>query len=290
MKYAQTTVFSWRRVATILGVSLLLTTPGYATANDIQRSIYWSLNTAPPFHITNEPYRNQGICDSLMQAVENALPDYTTERQLMPQTRIGVRFRRNENQCFPCMIHQPNNDNAAAWFSNPTHTYTPHGIITRPETAARLREEFGNPVSLSKLLQSNEFRFGQPASRRYGELQTVLDSYENDDSYRVIRTGEHATTAILEMILADRIQYTIDYEALLNYHQRTASGQLEFVNIKENMGQQVVGAIGCTNNPWGRHLIEQINQNMSIIQQDANFQQSLNLWLNDLASLPDQTP
>lgn len=167
------------------------------------------------------------------------------------------------------------------------YTYQPHGIIARPDVARQLRETYGEPVPLKELLASNDFRLGHPAGRQYGTLQPILDAYEGDNSYRVIRTGEHATTAILEMILAERVHYTIDYHSLLRYYQKSYQGELEFIEILENQGQMVLGAIGCTNNDWGRGVIADINANMSTIRQDSRFRQSLDLWFENQASLFD---
>ncbi|MCC5880575.1 MAG: ABC transporter substrate-binding protein [Idiomarina sp.] len=279
-----------KRIASFIlfaGMIYLAVMPRQLLANDVTRSLQWALNTAPPFHIVDGIYRDQGICDTLMSAVEAALPDYPTERRLMPQTRIGMLFEREVDQCFPCMIYQENTASAQTWFSQPTHMYQPHGIIARPDVARQLRETFGEPVPLRKLLADNDFRFGYPAGRQYGTLQPILNAYEGDNSYRLIRTGEHATTAILEMILAGRIHYTIDYHSLLRYHQRTAQGELEFVRIEENEGQIVLGAIGCTNSEWGRQVISDINHNLSTIQQDPGFMQSLKLWFEGRSSLID---
>lgn len=276
---AQFTIFA--------GMLCLVLMPRQILANDVSRSLQWALNTAPPFHIVAGPYRNQGICDSLMLAVESALPDYEAQRSLMPQTRIGMLFDRDVNQCFPCMIHRNNGPELRTVLSEPTHTYQPHGIITRPEIARQFRETYGEPVPLKALLASNDFRLGQPAGRQYGTLQPILDAYEGDDSYRVIRTGEHATTAILEMILAERIHYTIDYHSLLQYHRKNHQGDLEFLQLEENQGLVVLGAIGCTNNDWGRGVIADINANISTIRQDPRFLQSLNLWVDNPASLLD---
>lgn len=271
----------------IAGMSCLALMPRQLLANDVNRSLQWALNTAPPFHIVSGPYRNQGICDSLMLAVESALPEYESQRTLMPQTRIGMLFERDVNQCFPCMIHRDNAPELRTLLSKPTHTYQPHGIIARPGVVRQLRETYGEPVPLKALLASNDFRLGHPAGRQYGTLQPILDAYEGDNSYRVIRTGEHATTAILEMILAERIHYTIDYHSLLRYYQKSHQGELEFIEILENQGQMVLGAIGCTNNEWGRSVIADINANMSTIRQDSRFRQSLDLWFENQASLFD---
>ncbi|RUO23991.1 ABC transporter substrate-binding protein [Aliidiomarina minuta] len=211
-----------------------------------------------------------------MDVVDEKLPEYGSSRVVMPQTRIGLQFEREQNLCFPCMIKQP--DNAQAVFSESTHLYFPHGIITTTEKAIQIREEFGEPVRLAQLLASNNFRLGHPSGRKFGDLQPILDAHEGDDSYRLLRTGENATVAILSMIKLGRIDYTIDYKSLKTFDDRTSNGSLEFLNIAENEGQLVSGAIGCTNNEWGRQVIEDINQALPGIRQDPLFLQTLQLW------------
>lgn len=240
------------------------------------RQINWSLNTAPPFHILSGDYQNQGICDSLMDVVDEKLAEYRSSRTVMPQTRIGLQFEREENLCFPCMIKQ--DDNQRSVFTRPTHLYFPHGIITSSEKATQIREQFGEPVRLAELLASNNFRLGHPSGRRYGDLQPLLDAYEGDNSYRLLRTGENATVAILSMIKSGRIDYTIDYKSLKTFDDRTSDGSLEFLSIAENQGKLVKGAIGCTNNEWGRQVVADINKALPDIRQDPRFLQTLGLW------------
>lgn len=243
--------------------------------------ITWALNTAPPFHIVQGAYRGEGFCDTLMDAVDEALPAYSSSQLIMPQTRIGLQFERNQNQCFPCMIHRPNNDNSAHVFTRPTHLYRPHGILATAPTATRMKLLFGDPVRLSSLLQHNDFTLGHPAGRQYGALQPILNAYEEDGGYRLLRTGENATTAILEMIKEGRIDYTIDYASLNQYDKTTASGELEFVEIAETQDEYVYGAIGCTNNEWGQKVVSDINSALADIHQNANFVRSLRLWFPD---------
>lgn len=272
----------WLCVASVVNITMM---PRYGLADDIQRTLNWAINTAPPFHIVQGAYQDQGICDALMHAVEDTLPNYQTSRTLMPQTRIGVMFERDTNQCFPCMIYRPYDAQQRTVLSAPTHRYQPHGIIALPRVAARMREQFGDPVPLHLLLESNDFRFGQPAGRQYGALQPLLNLHEGTSSYRVLRTGEYATVAILDMILAGRIDYTLDYHTLVRYHQRTGQGELEFVEVAETQGQHVLGAIGCTNNAWGRDMIATINQNIDEIRQHPTFLQSLGLWFDSPAAV-----
>ncbi|MGX5914715.1 ABC transporter substrate-binding protein [Aliidiomarina sp. Khilg15.8] len=258
-------------LAAALSISQAIARPG-------AEHITWVLNTAPPFHIVGGNYQGEGFCDALMDAVDEAMPQYNSSQLVMPQTRIGLQFERNQNQCFPCMIHRTNSDGATHVFTEPTHLYRPHGIITTAQNATRMKILFGDPVRLSSLLQRNDFTLGHPAGRAFGALQPILDAHEGDDSYRLLRTGEYATTAILQMIKSGRIDYTIDYASLHEYNNRTSNGDLVFVEIAETQNQYVYGAIGCTNNSWGQQVVRDINAAMADIHQNASFIQSLRLW------------
>ncbi|MCC5854180.1 MAG: hypothetical protein JJU10_00670 [Idiomarina sp.] len=218
------------------------------------------------------------MCDALMHAVESALPLVSFETVVMPQTRIGVQMERAQNVCFPCMIYT-GTEHERVYMTRPTHWYPPHGVITTPELAEQLTRKFGNPIRLTELLQNSHYRFGYPDGRRYGQLQPVLDEFAND-GYRVVRTGEHATVALLAMIRAGRIQYTIDYPQLVEYDQRISQQALTFIPISEIEGHMILGAIGCTKGDWGAHMIEQINAALPDVHDNAAFLENLAMWFN----------
>ncbi|RUO34219.1 ABC transporter substrate-binding protein [Aliidiomarina sanyensis] len=259
---------------------------GNPNANATADRIHWVVNTAPPFHVVSGPLQGQGICDVLMEAVKEALPDVQSTRYILPQTRIRQQFDRNENQCFPCMIYRPEAVRGVA-YSKPTHFYYPHGIITTAVHARRIRETYGEPLPLRQFLRESDLRFGYPAGRVYGDLQPILEEVSPDDSYRVVHTGENATLAILAMIKAGRIDYTIDYQILAEFDRQVSGNTLEFIEIEETAGAHILGAIGCTDNAWGHAIIEQINNVMPRVRENAQFLQVLDQWFRHK---PESTP
>lgn len=245
---------------------------------DVQQLV-WAVNTAPPFHIVDGPLVGQGICDALIAATERALRDIPARTLNRPITRAGVEIGRSENMCVPCLIYTEKGL-PGTYMTQPTHWYPPHGIITTHELAAELTAKFGNPIQLEALLQENQYRFGYPDGRAYGILQPLIDSFAGDDSYRVVRTGENATTAILAMIRAGRVHYTIDYSPLTTYDQFTAGSNMAFIEIAETQNNPVLGAIGCTRNEWGHAMVERINNALPHIQSDLEFRRQLLFWFS----------
>lgn len=274
-----------RVLQTILIVASLhgfLSSPSFAnSASPLEAtSLEWVINTAPPFHIDSGSLEGQGICDVLIDVIDDAIPELSSNRTVLPQTRITQQFDRNQNQCFPCMIHRP--VSSSATYTEPTHFYYPHGIITTQENAAAMIAAFGNPVKLESLVSDGSFQLGYPAGRRYPSLQHIIDGFAGTDITRLVHTGENATVAILAMIKSGRIDYTIEYQILSNFDASTSEDSpLVFLPIAETQGSYVLGAIGCTNNEWGRAMVSAINQVLPQVRQDPKFLDILELWFRN---------
>ncbi|RUO20813.1 ABC transporter substrate-binding protein [Aliidiomarina iranensis] len=261
--------------------------PAAALQADTQAErIEWVINTAPPFHIVSGPLAGFGICDVLIDIIDESLPDLESNKTILPQTRITQQFDRNYNQCFPCMIHRP--ASSSAIYTNPTHFYYPHGIITTAEHAKTITTAYGNPVNLSALILDANFQLGYPAGRRYPSLQHIIDGSADTDITRVVHTGENATVAILAMIKSGRIDYTIEYQILNNFDKSSSTEpSLEFIPIAETEGSFVLGAIGCTNNEWGQNMVRKMNTVLPEVRQHPRFLEILDLWFRDT---PDSEP
>ncbi|EGN75420.1 hypothetical protein A28LD_1033 [Idiomarina sp. A28L] len=243
-------------------------------------TLEWVINTAPPFHIVSGKLEGQGICDVLIDVIDEAIPELKSNRTVFPSTRITQQFDRNQNQCFPCMIHRPTSTSAT--YTEPTHFYYPHGIITTQEHAAAMVVKYGSPVSLESLVRDSNFQLGYPAGRRYPSLQHIIDGFAGTEITRVVHTGENATAAILAMIKTGRIDYTIDYQILNNFDASTSNtAPLAFLPIAETKDSYVLGAIGCTNNEWGQNMVNAINQVLPQVRQNSKFLDTLDLWFRN---------
>lgn len=243
-------------------------------------SLNWVMNTAPPFHILNGPLAGQGICDALINVIDAHLPELSSERLVLPQSRIRQQFERKEDQCFPCMIYRPIPGDTIQ--SDPTHFYYPHGIITTAEKAEVIKKRHGHPVRLASLMTDQDFRFGYPDGRHYPAVQPIMDKAVQSGITRIAHTGENATLAILAMIKKGRIDYTLEYQILHNFElAEHATTNLVFLPVAETQGQHVLGAIGCTNTEWGRAAVQKINQVLPQVRQHPDFLQVLGLWFHD---------
>ena len=268
----------------LLLTTILLTSTMTIVAQEREQdeihSLEWAINAAPPFHILDGPHAGQGICDVLIDVIDDHLPELASNRVVLPQSRIRKQFQRKENHCFPCMIYRATPGETIQ--SEPTLFYYPHGIITTPEKARLIQARHGNPVSFTSLINDSTLRFGYPDGRHYPAVKTILDKALQTNISRISHTGENATLAILAMIKKGRIDYTLEYQILQNLDNiEDPPGGLVFLPIAETQGQHVLGAIGCTNTAWGRAAIAKINQVLPLVRQHPQFLKVLGLWFND---------
>ncbi|MGM0428862.1 MAG: TIGR02285 family protein [Pseudomonadota bacterium] len=245
-----------------------------------EEDIIWGVNSSPPFHIINGEYKNLGFCDALVTAFERQLPELSHKIRKLPSRRITMLMRKNKNLCFPCLIKKTNY-NSEFNYTETTHLYQPHGIITRESIASQIIKEYGQPVVFSELVKDPDLRFAQPTERRYGRLQAVLEEYLIDSDNFSFISGDNANVNLLTMIVNERIDYTIDYNSIMTYYNETQSkrSELVFLPIAEYDNEFIEGAVGCSNNEWGRNAVNQLNRVIPQIKADPDFQRALDKWM-----------
>lgn len=261
---------------TALSIVALFSSSSLAEHEDI----IWGVNSSPPFHIFDGKYEEQGFCDALVSSFQRQLPELSHKVRKLPSRRITMLMKKNKNLCFPCLIKGASY-NSEFNYTDITHRYQPHGIITRADTAARIIGKYGQPVNFSNLVQDSNLRFAQPAERRYGRLQPLLEEHLIDSDNFSFISGDNAHINLLTMIVNERIDYTIDYEMIMTYYNETEfkNSGLVFLPIKEYEGVVIEGAVGCSNNEWGRKAVRHLNEVINELNADPDFQQSLDQWL-----------
>ncbi|MCC2616285.1 hypothetical protein LJ739_08535 [Aestuariibacter halophilus] len=239
-------------------------------------TLVWGINNAPPFHIMSEPFKHAGLCDVLVDELIDRLPDLKHQRYFAPHSRIRQQVIAGENLCFPCMIKRPPSEHW--YFSDVTALYPPHQLIARTSALERWQGEEVQ-VSLRSLLNRKELVFGISASRKFPPtIQRLIDNAPFP-STQVQLTGTEGTVRLLNQINLDRIQYTIDYPAIFRYYTLSQGlTDLSLSPIAENHDEWVYGAIGCTNNAWGRHVIGAINRAIPAVLEDKTYLENQSFW------------
>lgn len=278
MRVAKLTSFF---LITLLVLSLFIST---RAAEDESADIIWGVNVAPPFHIATGEFKGAGICDVLVDVMNEALPHLSQQTRHLPVRRITLLMKRERNLCFPCLI-KSSRYNQEFNFTDTTHRYPSHGIIAHAQAAQKIIERYGNPVAFADLIKDTELRFAQPVERRYGKLQPLVDKHLIGQPHFRIITGDNGHVNLMTMMLNHRVDYTIDYEMIKHFYESTepnsTNERLVFIPITELKGAAIEGAIGCSNNDWGKRAAAHLNRVVGQLQSNARFQQALDLWLGE---------
>ena len=265
----------------ILVVLLLLSINGNARGNTTQPfTITWAINDAPPFHIMDGELQGGGMCDILIDAFSTQMKNTRFDTLVMPQSRIKMLTKQKQNLCFPCLIKRADND---VWvYSDITVYHAPLGIIGKPEVLGPYVDSEGR-ISLERLTDAKLLRMGKPIARRYPDvLQPYVDSVQKTPLLAEL-SGENATTRVLEQIEFGRIDFTLEYPSILKYYSATSgSDVLVYYETAELANQKVAGAVGCTNNEWGKNAVARMNKVIPHIVTSPTYQQQQGFWFGTL--------
>ncbi|MEC9262764.1 MAG: hypothetical protein VYD53_15560 [Pseudomonadota bacterium] len=250
-----------------------------------QADIRWIKNPSPPFHILDGHHAGYGICDVLVDKINVRLAPLETTIDIYPQSRINRLIDGTENLCFPCMIKRQDTDRFV--YSKKTTVYPPLGIILRKELLAELYPTPPETLSLAELLNNDSLTFGFAGARRFpDELQNAIDTHKEDNNVLAL-PGVLGPLRLLKQIDFERIHYTLDYPGVLRYFAIKENNQsLTYVLTTEHGEQPVFGAIGCTNNAWGKRAVKAIDSVLDEVIADPEYRENQTFWLNTLPENP----
>ncbi len=249
------------------------------TAGAAGDAIVWAKNPSPPFHIMNGKLKGYGICDVMTDKLDVLLADLDTSVEIYPHPRVNKYVGEAENLCFPCMIKRE--DSGTYTYSDTTMRYPALGVIIHRSFLTKLELSENTPVSFAKLLSIHTLAFGLPSARKYPDaLQSILNKQIGQPHILEI-AGIEGPLRVLRQIARGRLDYTIDYPSVLKYFSMTEhDDSLVFLPVTEMGDTLVKGAIGCTNNPWGKRAVGHINGVLKRLQQDPEFKENQAFWLN----------
>ncbi|MDG6096561.1 hypothetical protein EXU34_03780 [Alteromonas sp. ZYF713] len=250
-----------------------------------QADIRWIKNPSPPFHILDGHHAGYGICDVLVDKINARLSPLDTTIDVYPQSRINRLIEGTENLCFPCMIKRQDTERFV--YSKKTTVYPPLGIILRKELLADLYPTSPETLSLTELLNNDSLIFGFAGARRFpDELQSAIDAHKDGDNV-IALPGVLGPLRLLKQIDFERIHYTLDYPGVLRYFAIKENNQsLTYMLTTEYGEQPVYGAIGCTNNAWGKRAVKAIDSVLDEVIADPEYRENQTFWLNTLPENP----
>lgn len=264
---------------------LLLAGVAAATAApDAADSVVWAVSDWPPAYIIQHDWVppalvGQGWADQLIGALEKQMPDLHHEQLIMNSERIEQEMQRGAHVCASTVILTPQRDKSRYYtdanFSEPRY------LMVRKESVARLPLH-GGAVSLPELLRDKRLKGLLASGRSYGpQLDPIIRSHRDIGQIAERTTGDLGGT-MMRMLLAGRMDYTIEYPSVLNYLSQVDPHFQELAALPIAEERQLGrSGISCPRTPWGRAMIARIDALMPALVASASYRTAHEKWLLD---------
>ena len=260
-----------------LAVFLLFQGSFYVPATGEEpETITWLILDLPPLFITKGPDKGNGIADRVQKMIINGLKGRRSETRVANASRIAWELNQDRKVCFTGEFY----GNRAFLTSIPTIALPPHNLIVLKENAHLFGD--GNTVSLKSLLENEKLIFGTAENRLYGpELDAVLREYAGSKNIYA-RSGKDTLEGLLGMLDKKRVHYLIEYPVSIRYTAEKSGiwERLTVIPIKENAeALPIRGAVRCPDTPWGRQLIQEINEVLRKIRPTPEYRRIMEDWI-----------
>jgi len=256
-------------------------------ADEAERSIEWLTLALPPYHISEGPYRDQGIIDPTLRLWQELLPEYRHRRTALNIPRMVIEEKRTRdaagrwvNTCVPGVFKLPGTE---------AHRHWTRALYVEPAPVVALRRErwqsLGKPerVSVRALLAGGQV-LGHMEARSYlGELDQVIAEGRQAGAVKPLGSTVGALATLL-MAQRGRVDFAIVYPAEVHWFMRSQPGLIDemlLLPITEKVQVQPVFS-NCTRNEWGAAIVARMDRALADPQSHIRerIQQGYADWLS----------
>lgn len=265
---------------------ILCITPSSALAQQADKpQIEWLMLDWRPAWILDGPMKGLGYSDRLQALLIKHMPDYEHKEIIGNWARLEAVNTRS-GVCNAAAFYEWPDKNGVprtdiVW-SAPSILFFYHGIIARNDSVAKFRERYGSaPLPLAKLLADNQFRFGAQPDRPFSKwLDPILNNIQPAQHIIQRRSNSNLSKGMFDLLQADRIDYFVDYYAMLRYRELSQSQRdtFSFLPIEEHEGTYGLGAFGCAKAGGGKKVIARINEVLTKIRHLPEFKEASSDW------------
>lgn len=251
-----------KAVCLAMVMALLFTAPVNAEKEELRwAAVHW-----PPWMILEGPDKGQGIIDGLMAQMSAQLPQYQHIQEPINWGRYWLEASKGTHICNMMSQKTPEREKLA-YFSTPSGVYRHIALIIRTDDL----DDWGNPeaISLASVMQNPKIKGIVESARSYGPLiDRVLKQQQNSNlESRALPPG-----SIIEMLQLGRIDYTIEFPAVVKYLDSKNDSNVGLVSIPiQEMPKYGVSYMACPRNEWGKKVIEYLNQLLAEQRKDPEL-------------------
>ena len=240
-----------------------------------QETLTWLAVHWPPIQILDGDDRGQGRFDALLDIYQKNLPQYEHKTIVINWGRFWTELQEGNSQiCNMFAIKTPDREEYTE-FSRAISWALPLRVIMRKDTI----EKLGNPESLSiiNLLEQSDLKGIIVKKRSY---YSILDQHFRDHGANIQKLAI-ADKNIIQMLLAGRTDYTIEYPFVVNYlsreFEKSYTTELGSIAIEESPeGSSTY--IACPKTDWGRKVIRDLDRVLDQVIPTPEYLQIMQMW------------
>lgn len=223
--------------------------------------ITWLSDNLAPAFISQGPDKGEGIVDGVVEIYKQHLPDYDHEHLEATMPRILQLMQEGAKVCYAGFFRTPERE-AFVKFSFPNLINYMGVLVVKKENRSLLFKD-KETISLIDLLGDARFRLGLTKGRSYGKIIDDIIKAKGDRDKILYRSGQDSLEGLLEMLAANRIDYTIGFPWEFPYVAKQMGRQDRFGAVYIQEGKEtrwIKNYLGCPKNEWGEKLIQKINR------------------------------
>lgn len=167
-------------------------------------------------------------------------------------------IRAGEPVCHLVSLRTPERE-AQAYFVN-THLVPPPQLVVRAPTLPQLPLSAAGEVDLERLWRLPRLHGAVVEGRSYGGRLDALLAQRPAGAMESYAPADFGMR-VLQMLASGRIDYTLDYDFVLQYQKGLTPALQELVSVPlQGHGELQLSGIACPRTPWGARAVQRLRQ------------------------------
>lgn len=245
----------------VRAVALVLGTATPALAQD-GSAVTWLMPDYPPVTIVQGPHKGQGYADIFLRYFIERTPEFRHTVEASSMSRVFGLMQQGQPACHPSLLKTKERE-AYVDFSDPVEFVLPHHIVVRSDRAARLApyRNTDGAVDVVRLLKDSSLVMTYQEKRGYPAI--VSEAFKAGAGQKHIIQTSADDEGPFRQLAGGWVDYIITYPdevhwfaKLLNLPESTKFAYFPIAGLPE----YALGHVGCTKGPWGRKIVERVNE------------------------------
>ncbi|MBC7917850.1 MAG: TIGR02285 family protein [Rhodoferax sp.] len=263
------------RVGTLV---LLLAT--LATTQSHAQSVKWVLQDFPPAQMPINGRPGLGFHDEMVRILVANWPEAEHQFVVANSARTWLMLSDKEEACYVGALRNADREKVA--YFTPFAVLPPLQLIVRKDTMSKIPVNADGEAMLSELLANPALRGLLVDKRSYGkDIDEIIAQRARKEAIQIVQPGDLGKNLPL-MLAANRGDYLLEYDFILNFHKKQNYPQLEELTSLPVAGfsAMLTTNVVCPRSPWGQKTIRRVDAILVKTADSNSIRASVESWLS----------